>query len=117
MTRDITASKTTPTAATTSSVSEFSSSCTQLSKTRQSPKRDAKYPTKQYLSDDFVISAGAVLFRRSDEGKVQVCLIYRRDTSEWLLPKGRKDANEAIGIAAARETFEETGMITSIVEF
>lgn len=64
----------------------------------------------QYTSENFVLAAGSVLFRRSPStGGIQVCLIYHKDGDEWLLPKGRKDRGESMDVTAVRETFEETG--------
>lgn len=65
-------------------------------------------PSTQYLSSQFVVSAGSVLFRNNDD-RLQICILYERRKHEWLLPKGRKDCGESIERAAVRETFEETG--------
>ncbi|KAG6830469.1 hypothetical protein H0H87_008042 [Tephrocybe sp. NHM501043] len=69
----------------------------------------SKYPTTQYLAGDFVVSAGSVLFRENKSREFEICLLHNTEKDEWLLPKGRKDRGESIEIAAARETFEETG--------
>ncbi|GLB42424.1 putative NUDIX domain containing protein [Lyophyllum shimeji] len=72
-----------------------------------------RYPTKQYLAGEFVISAGSVLFRHNSTSSIssglEICLIHNLDRDEWLLPKGRKDRGESLAGAAVRETFEETG--------
>ena len=65
-------------------------------------------PTTQLFSPNFVITAGAVLFRRSPHG-VQVCILHHLTKGHWLLPKGRKDRGESVEEAALRETYEETG--------
>ncbi|KAH8834867.1 hypothetical protein DL96DRAFT_1454376 [Flagelloscypha sp. PMI_526] len=59
-----------------------------------------------YYSEDFVISAGCVLFSQDLE---TVCLLRYAKRDEYLLPKGRKDQGEALSATAVRETFEETG--------
>ena len=55
----------------------------------------------------FLVSAGSILFA-STHAPLRVYLIYHQARGEWLLPKGRKD-RESVIVAAARETFEETG--------
>ncbi|KAF3807473.1 hypothetical protein GCG54_00000001 [Colletotrichum gloeosporioides] len=58
-------------------------------------------------ADEFVISCGTVTI---DVENKKVLLIYCRNSSEHLLPKGRKDLNETLEDAAKRETYEETGV-------
>ncbi|KAJ7052594.1 NUDIX hydrolase domain-like protein [Mycena amicta] len=65
------------------------------------------YPSTQYSSSKFVVSAGCVLFRK--QADLEICILHDRKTDEWLLPKGRKDCGESTADAAVRETFEETG--------
>ncbi|KAJ7363926.1 NUDIX hydrolase domain-like protein [Mycena albidolilacea] len=67
------------------------------------------YPSTQYFSSEFVVSAGCVLFRRNDSQGIEICVLHDRNKDEWMLPKGRKDCGESIEAAAVRETFEETG--------
>jgi 8-oxo-dGTP pyrophosphatase MutT (NUDIX family) len=72
----------------------------------------SNYPQSTHFSEDFAISCGSVLFRPSTDGnksRLDICLLYERNKSEWLLPKGRKDQHETIEAAAVRETYEETG--------
>ncbi|RDB21095.1 Diadenosine hexaphosphate hydrolase [Hypsizygus marmoreus] len=64
----------------------------------------------EYMSGDFVLAAGSVLFRRSPlTNALQICLLCHRDSQYWVLPKGRKDCGESMEAAGVRETFEETG--------
>ncbi|GJJ10275.1 hypothetical protein Clacol_004501 [Clathrus columnatus] len=76
----------------------------------------AKFPTTLLFSPNFVITAGAVLFRRSTSSSsssppnvLEVCILYHETKGHWLLAKGRKDRGESVEDAAIRETFEETG--------
>lgn len=75
----------------------------------------SNFTSNNYLSQNFVVSAGSVLFRSEPNAAKlqghnwQICLIYYSKKDEWLLPKGRKDCGETIEAAAVRETFEETG--------
>ncbi|KAF7374989.1 Nudix hydrolase domain-containing protein [Mycena sanguinolenta] len=84
------------------------------------PLRSTGYPTTLFFSEDFVVSAGCVLFRRNptattsnantgERGRLEICVLHDLKTDEYVLPKGRKDVGESIAEAAVRETFEETG--------
>ncbi|KAJ6513365.1 NUDIX hydrolase domain-like protein [Mycena sanguinolenta] len=65
------------------------------------------YPSTLYFSEDFVVSAGCVLFRKNTG--LEICLLHDLTKEAWVLPKGRKDCGESIAAAAVRETFEEIG--------
>lgn len=65
-----------------------------------------------HSSDRFVISCGTVPI---DVTHRKVLLVRTRSTNEILLPKGRKDENECLKTAAARETYEETGYPATIL--
>ncbi|KAL4967796.1 putative NUDIX domain [Aspergillus stella-maris] len=66
------------------------------------------FPTKQYTSEQFVESCGAVLLDFTPPSS-RVCLIQYLETNEWLLPKGRRNIGESRREAALREVKEETG--------
>jgi 8-oxo-dGTP pyrophosphatase MutT (NUDIX family) len=71
---------------------------------------ESKFKTSQLSADQFVVSAGSVLFDISPQpDTLRICIVHSRTKDEWLLPKGRKDRGESIQSAAVRETFEETG--------
>lgn len=64
-------------------------------------------PSHQLYADEFVESAGAVVF---DFFKVyQICIVYNSVKNEYLLPKGRRNCTESRANAALREVREETG--------
>ncbi|KAJ7637671.1 NUDIX hydrolase domain-like protein [Mycena polygramma] len=73
------------------------------------------YPSTQYFAPQFVISAGCILFRKGEEGGLEICVLHDRNTDEWVLPKGRKDCGESIEAAAVRETYEETGYACALL--
>ncbi|KAL2820451.1 NUDIX hydrolase domain-like protein [Aspergillus granulosus] len=64
--------------------------------------------TKQYTSEQFVESCGAILFDLLAPEK-KVCLIHYHAKNEWLLAKGRRNCGESRHEAALREVREETG--------
>ena len=64
---------------------------------------------QQFFSDEFVTSAGGVLFRINPGHPLEICLIHLQRKDEWLLPKGRKDRGESVEETALREVYEETG--------
>lgn len=56
-----------------------------------------------------VRAAGVVPWRRK-KGKLQVALVHRPRYDDWSWPKGKLDRGEDWAAAAARETWEETGL-------
>ncbi len=62
------------------------------------------------------LSAGLLLFRRTDDGDVEMLIAHpggpvwaRRDSGAWSLPKGAANDGEDLLEAARREFLEETG--------
>jgi 8-oxo-dGTP pyrophosphatase MutT (NUDIX family) len=66
------------------------------------------FNTRQYTSEYFVESCGAVLFDLTSPQK-EVCLIQDLRNNEWYLAKGRRNQGESRQSAALREIQEETG--------
>lgn len=58
---------------------------------------------------DVVLAAGAVLWRRDAQGRVEVALVHRPKYDDWSLPKGKLEPGESSLVAAVREVAEETG--------
>ncbi|MEY8746771.1 NUDIX hydrolase [Bacillales bacterium AN1005] len=61
------------------------------------------------------ISAGGVVYRKDDDGKLQIQLIVDR-YGKTTLAKGKMEPGETIEQTALREILEETGMVGRIVE-
>lgn len=62
------------------------------------------------------ISSGGVIFRQNADGVPEVALIARRSGSIWCLPKGLIESSETPEETALRETREETGLESRILE-
>ncbi len=60
-------------------------------------------------------SAGGVVYRRNDEGKLEILLI--RVKNRWSFPKGNIEKGEPKDQAALREVKEETGVDAEIIEY
>ncbi|WP_020671132.1 NUDIX hydrolase [Amycolatopsis nigrescens] len=56
-----------------------------------------------------VRAAGAVLWRRDGEGRLEIAVVHRPRYDDWSLPKGKLDNGETLAAAAVREVAEETG--------
>jgi 8-oxo-dGTP pyrophosphatase MutT (NUDIX family) len=55
-----------------------------------------------------VISAGGVIYRKSEKGDVEIYLCQHKKLG-WVLPKGKTENGETIIQTAEREVEEETG--------
>ena len=55
-------------------------------------------------------AAGGLVWRRTDEGQVEVLLVHRPKYDDWSLPKGKLDEGETHEAGALREVEEETGL-------
>ncbi|KAF3000213.1 hypothetical protein E8E13_007108 [Curvularia kusanoi] len=70
---------------------------------------ESNFVARQFSSELFVESCGAVLFTSSKTADAKVCLVNLQSKSEWMLPKGRRNIDESRKEAALREVAEETG--------
>jgi 8-oxo-dGTP diphosphatase len=65
---------------------------------------------------EVVLAAGGVVWRRRQNGDVEVLLVHRPKYDDWTLPKGKLDAGESAEHAALREVEEETGFSVELGE-
>ncbi|KAF4442555.1 NUDIX domain [Fusarium acutatum] len=65
------------------------------------------YQTETFTSENFVESAGTILFRLSTK---DICIMHDIKRNEYILPKGRRNVGESRRDTAIRETTEETGI-------
>ena len=57
-----------------------------------------------------VAAAGGAVWRRADDGALEVAVVHRPRYDDWSLPKGKLDAGEHGLTAGVREIGEETGL-------
>ncbi|RYP68801.1 hypothetical protein DL771_006419 [Monosporascus sp. 5C6A] len=67
----------------------------------------SRFETEMYASEQFVESAGTILFRLSTR---EICVLHLLQRDEYVLPKGRLNLGEPRQDTATRETTEETGI-------
>ncbi|PNP61265.1 hypothetical protein FNYG_13951 [Fusarium nygamai] len=65
------------------------------------------YQTETFTSENFVESAGTILFHRTTRS---ICIMRDINRNEYILPKGRRNVGESRHDTAIRETTEETGI-------
>lgn len=66
------------------------------------------------MSRKITVSAGTVTLRPREGKQPQVLLVHRPGYDDWSLPKGHLEPDEYEAVAAARETWEETGVTTAL---
>jgi 8-oxo-dGTP pyrophosphatase MutT (NUDIX family) len=59
--------------------------------------------------------AGAVVFRKDDEGMRVVLVRARKNPSDWIFPKGHIEPDESAEQTAVREAEEEAGVTGHVV--
>ncbi len=57
-----------------------------------------------------ILAAGAVVWRWSTDGAIEIAVVHRQKYDDWSLPKGKLDPGETPMVAAVREVAEETGL-------
>ena len=62
------------------------------------------------VKEKTIRAAGGVVWRRTDDGTVEVVVIHRPSYDDWTLPKGKREKSETDEQAALREVDEETGL-------
>lgn len=58
-----------------------------------------------------ILESGVLAFRREHNGEPRVLLISRRRSKKWGIPKGRAEPHLSLHENAAKEAFEEAGVI------
>lgn len=71
--------------------------------------REAAPPRPE--GQDTVLESGVLAFRREHNGEPRVLLISRRRSKKWGIPKGKLVPTMSFSENAAKEAFEEAGVI------
>jgi 8-oxo-dGTP pyrophosphatase MutT (NUDIX family) len=71
--------------------------------------RDTPQPRSQ--GPDAILESGVLAFRREGNGEPLVLLISKRRSKKWGIPKGRAEPHLSLHENAAKEAFEEAGVI------
>src|SRR5215469_652641 len=58
-----------------------------------------------------MLEAGALAYRRLENGELEILLVSKKRSKRWGIPKGRVNASLNFGETAAKEAFEEAGII------
>jgi 8-oxo-dGTP pyrophosphatase MutT (NUDIX family) len=58
---------------------------------------------------------GALPFSITEDGEVKVLLVTTRGKRDWIIPKGWPIRNLTAGATAAREAYEEAGLLGAVV--
>lgn len=64
-----------------------------------------------------IVAAGAVVWRKNDNGITEIAIIHRPKYDDLSLPKGKIEPNESLISCAYREVFEETNLTTQFGPF
>jgi 8-oxo-dGTP pyrophosphatase MutT (NUDIX family) len=62
------------------------------------------------MSGRDVAQAGALCYRRTENGRIEFLFVGSRRNGRWGIPKGHGEDGEASSAAAPREAFEEAGV-------
>lgn len=66
------------------------------------------------MSESLAIQYAALPYRRTHERNLEIMLITSRDSGRWVIPKGWPITKLAPADAAAREAYEEAGLVGRI---
>src|SRR5271165_3635585 len=58
---------------------------------------------------------GALPFSITDEGEIRVLLVTTRGKRDWIIPKGWPIRKLTAGATAAREAYEEAGLLGAVI--
>ena len=59
---------------------------------------------------ELIIAAGGVVWRETEDSKIELAIIHRPKYDDWTFPKGKLDTGEELISCSYREIMEETGL-------
>lgn len=65
---------------------------------------------KKKVKSRHALQVGAVPYRTSTDGKIEILLVTSRGTGRWIIPKGWPMIGKSLQEAAAIEAWEEAGV-------
>jgi ADP-ribose pyrophosphatase YjhB (NUDIX family) len=65
--------------------------------------------------DTILYQYGALPFSVTEHGEVRVMLVTTRGKRDWIIPKGWPIRNLTAGATAAREAYEEAGLLGRVI--
>jgi 8-oxo-dGTP diphosphatase len=63
------------------------------------------------VTESVVRAGGGIVWRRGEDGAVEIVLVHRAVYDDWSFPKGKLHPGETEAQAALREVQEETGLV------
>jgi 8-oxo-dGTP pyrophosphatase MutT (NUDIX family) len=60
------------------------------------------------------VQYGALAYRLTDRARTEIMLVTSRETQRWIIPKGCPQKGKAPYHSAAREAFEEAGVVGAV---
>ena len=78
------------------------------------PKNHPEKPSSREPDREPRSQFAAIPWRRGAAGQVEILLITSRETRRWVIPKGGPNTGVSSSKSAAREAFEEAGVLGKI---
>ena len=78
------------------------------------PKRRPDKPSNREPDREPRVQFAALPWRRTAAGRLEVLLITSRETRRWVIPKGWPIKGMSSAKSAAREAFEEAGVVGKV---
>jgi len=71
-------------------------------------------PVTGMANSQVLLEAGVLAYRQRKRGELEILLVGKRWSKKWGIPKGRVEPHLSFGELAAKETFEEAGVVVYV---